>query len=153
MDFVKSRSPLGAVLLHPVALGALAVLLLNDHVLKARFPGLVTGKLSDFAGMVVAPLVLVAALDAALPGFLVVQRRYRAASAWVSAGLVASVFAATKTWSGATLAYEAAFHLIWRGHVTLVRDPTDLVAIPMGALAAVIASRRLTLMTPERACA
>ena len=47
-------------LLHPAWLGALAVLVLNDHVLKGAdlLPGLVTGKLSDLAGLVVAPVLL-----------------------------------------------------------------------------------------------
>ena len=37
---------------------ALVVLVLNDHVLKQAYPGWVTGKLSDVAGLVVAPLLL-----------------------------------------------------------------------------------------------
>ena len=44
---------------HPLFLGALAALALNDHVLKAAgaVPA-VSGKLSDVAGLLVAPLVL-----------------------------------------------------------------------------------------------
>ena len=41
-------------------LAALAVLLLNDFWLKSRYPGLVTGKLSDFAGVAVIALPLLA---------------------------------------------------------------------------------------------
>ena len=37
---------------------ALVVLVLNDHVLKTAYPGWITGKLSDVAGLVVAPLLL-----------------------------------------------------------------------------------------------
>jgi hypothetical protein len=37
-------------LLTPIYLGAVAALVVNDHVLKQAFPGLITGKLSDFAG-------------------------------------------------------------------------------------------------------
>ncbi len=37
---------------------ALVVLVLNDHVLKQAYPGMLTGKLSDVAGLVVAPLLL-----------------------------------------------------------------------------------------------
>jgi hypothetical protein len=48
----------GELLLHPFALTALGVLLLNDHLLKAQWPGLVTGKLSDFAGLLILPLFL-----------------------------------------------------------------------------------------------
>jgi hypothetical protein len=45
-------------LLHPVALVALAILLLNDHVLKAGAPSPLTGILSGFAGIVLFPLAL-----------------------------------------------------------------------------------------------
>ena len=37
---------------------ALVVLVLNDHVLKTAYPGWITGKLSDVAGLVLAPLLL-----------------------------------------------------------------------------------------------
>ena len=39
------------LLLHPAFLVALATLVVNDHLLKDAFPGVVTGKLSDFAGL------------------------------------------------------------------------------------------------------
>ena len=45
-------------LAHPGSVLALVVLVLNDHVLKQAWPGPVTGKLSDVAGLVVAPLLL-----------------------------------------------------------------------------------------------
>jgi hypothetical protein len=48
----------GSALLHPLVVGAVALLLLNDHVFKARWPSWWTGKLSDLAGMVMFPLVL-----------------------------------------------------------------------------------------------
>ena len=48
----------GSALLHPLVLGAVALLLLNDHVFKARWPSWWTGKLSDVAGLVMFPLVL-----------------------------------------------------------------------------------------------
>ena len=52
-------------LLHPVWLGALVVLALNDHVLKGStlVPDVVAGKLSDIAGMLVAPALLATALQ------------------------------------------------------------------------------------------
>ena len=44
-------------LLHPVFWAALTILVLNDHLLKGAglVPALLTGKLSDFAGLIVAP--------------------------------------------------------------------------------------------------
>jgi hypothetical protein len=42
-------------------LAALTILLLNDFWLKSQFPGLITGKLSDFAGIALVALPLLAA--------------------------------------------------------------------------------------------
>lgn len=48
---------------HPVFLGSLALLVLNDHVLKGGgLPGWITGKSSDFAGLVVGPVLAAVAL-------------------------------------------------------------------------------------------
>lgn len=44
---------------HPVAVAALLVLVVNDHVLKAAWGGPVTGKLSDVAGLLLFPALLV----------------------------------------------------------------------------------------------
>src|SRR5947209_10823033 len=38
-------------LVSPLYIGAVAGLVLNDQVLKQAFPGLITGKLSDFLGL------------------------------------------------------------------------------------------------------
>ena len=40
-----------ATLTHPILLVAVALLLLNDHLLKQASPGWLTGKLSDVAGL------------------------------------------------------------------------------------------------------
>lgn len=53
----------GAGLLRTEAWLALALLVLNDQVLKARFPGLVTGKLSDAAGLAFFPTFLQALVE------------------------------------------------------------------------------------------
>src|SRR5262245_46351378 len=47
---------------HPLCLLSLTVLVLNDHVLKHAIPGVVTGKLSDVAWLILAPVVLAALL-------------------------------------------------------------------------------------------
>jgi hypothetical protein len=58
--------PLGEAL-HPITLAAVLVLVVNDWALKPRFgPGIITGKLSDLAGLVFAPVVLSAAIGLAL---------------------------------------------------------------------------------------
>ena len=135
----------GDGLLHPLAIGAVAVLLLNDHVLKAVAPGLLTGKASDFAGLIFFPLLLVAAFEliAAAAG-----RRSRPGAAAVGVAVVATAaaFTAVKLLAPGESAYEAALGLVqWPfaalrdlvaglpvpapRRVDLVRDPTDLVAL------------------------
>ena len=75
-------TPRLARLLHPAFLASVALLLVNDHVLKSTAPGVVTGKLSDVAGLVVLPVLL-----CVLGG--VSTRR----AAWAVHGLVGAVFA------------------------------------------------------------
>lgn len=58
--------PLGEAL-HPVTLAAALLLAVNDWVLKPRLgPSAMTGKLSDLAGLVFAPVVLSAAIGLGL---------------------------------------------------------------------------------------
>ncbi len=49
-----------AYFIHPVPLASVALLALNDHVLKRYHPSVVTGKLSDFAGLFFFPILLCA---------------------------------------------------------------------------------------------
>lgn len=46
------------LILNPVFLTGILVLALNDHWFKIQYPGVLTGKLSDFAGILVFPLFL-----------------------------------------------------------------------------------------------
>ena len=91
---------------HPVFTGAVAVLAVNDHILKRRWPGPVTGKLSDIAGVVVVAILL-----------SVLVRR-RAALATTAAG-----FVALKSIPAVAAAAAPAL-----GGVTRT-DPTDIVAL------------------------
>lgn len=112
---MNPQSTVRAALRQPLFWVALVVLLLNDHVLKGAgvLPDWLTGKLSDFAGLVVAPLVLTALL------------RGRRAWAFVAVG---GWFIAVNLVPEAARASEAAMGLLgisWR----LWTDPTDLVAL------------------------
>ncbi|MFN7142762.1 MAG: hypothetical protein ACK4YP_03230, partial [Myxococcota bacterium] len=88
-----------AGLVHPVPLVAMVVLAVNDHWGKAAFPNLVTGKLSDVAGLAFFPLLLQA-------GWEVLTRRPPCRRVLVAATIATmSVFAATKTLPVATSAW------------------------------------------------
>jgi hypothetical protein len=126
-------------LARPIPIAAIALLVVNDHVLKAAYPGLVTGKLSDLAGLVFFPLLLAAAGEQV--GFR------RGVSTVVGAAIATGVvFAAIKLSPAAGELYRAAFAgMQWpfraafavlagqpvpaAGHVALVADRTDLIAL------------------------
>ena len=105
-------------LTHPAWLVALAVLVINDHVLKqSALAGEITGKLSDFAGLLVAPVLVAAIL------------RLGSKRSWYGAGLVVgAVFAAINlspelaaSWDALVSSVALPFHT--------TPDPTDLVAL------------------------
>lgn len=145
----------GGVLLHPVALAAIAMLLFNDHFLKARFPGLLTGKLSDFAGLVYFPLLLFTLLEFAwrTPRL---DRRLEQRSLLGCVVLTGVVFSFAKTtdygaetyrflWAALQWPARALIAQRWLplGTVQYVADPTDLVALPMLRVSLAI-GRRVT---------
>lgn len=132
----------------PLALGAVALLALNDHWLKRAWPGLVTGKLSDLAGCFVLPLFLSALLACATRWPL--ARRLA-----VGAGATVVFFTALKLSPAVAGAVARALDLSalglggWRSRI--VADPTDLVALPCAWLAAIWGRRAGRSSIPEEA--
>ena len=103
----------------PWFLLALLVLGLNDHVLKGPdvLPGWLTGKLSDFAGLVVAPVVLAALVNAR-------TRWTRAASCAAAAAFLGAL----QLWPAFVDGWAYAVGLVgipWHN----TADPTDLLAL------------------------
>src|ERR687898_3548159 len=106
-------------LAHPGSVLALVLLVLNDHVLKQAWPGWVTGKLSDVAGLVVAPLLLAALLAVA-------RARRPVAIAVVVTGLGFTFCKTSDIGAAATSSVWSVF-----GTPTMIRaDVTDLLALP-----------------------
>ncbi len=97
-------------LLHPVVLGAVGLLAVNDQVLKAAAPGPLTWILSDVAGLIVAPL----ALQAGWEVLVWALGRWHGPSGRVLAvavALVAIGFTAVQLWPPATDAYRVGLGL------------------------------------------
>jgi len=130
--------PLGEAL-HPVTLAAVALLVLNDWRWKPRFgPSLVTGKLSDLAGLIFAPVVLSAVIGLALhllarlgapvdPSLS--RRRLLACTAATGA-----VFTAVKLSPTAAAVLVAAISRLGRP-AEIYLDPSDLLCLPALAVA------------------
>jgi hypothetical protein len=107
-------------LLTPTWIGALALLVANDHWLKGSglLPGVLTGKLSDFAGMLVAPTLLAALLGVRSRGALL--------ACHVAVG---AVFTGIQLSTGFAAQWSALMGVF--GHPwTITCDPTDLIALP-----------------------
>jgi hypothetical protein len=126
------------LVLHPIALAAIAIMIANDHWLKYAHPSTLTGKLSDFAGLTFFPLLVLIVFDLVWP-----ERRAKTAIA--AAALTAVIFALVKVVPLATELYRHALGFAqspWSpAPVEAVTDPSDLVALPCVALAILIAYR------------
>jgi hypothetical protein len=157
------RDPVaGDGLLHPLALAALAALVVNDHLLKPMLPGLLTGKLSDVAGLLLAPLVVVAAIEL---GAAVIGRRaspHRGALIAICL-IIGAGFAVVKTtaagalalgsllgvgqWLAASLASPVLGMPPPPAVADVAVDPTDLVALGSVLVALGVSLRRRRLLT------
>jgi hypothetical protein len=113
-----------SLLLHPLPLAAIALTAVNDHLLKGAgvLPGWLTGKLSDFAGLFFFPIAVVAAWRAVTRGR---WPRVDAAMPAIAAAITGAFMALFKLspWVCARLP------------VSIVADPSDLLALPMLPLA------------------
>jgi len=128
----QSRNSLGlraslAVLASPPSLVAIALLLINDHLFKQMWPSLVTGKLSDFAGLYFAPYVVLVAMFA-IPFGALEGRPFRVAC--IAYLAIATGFVALKV-SEATAAPLLAAASGLGFPVVITADPTDLAALCM----------------------
>ena len=120
----------GALIASPVFALSIALLLLNDRVLKAAWPGFVTGKLSDVAGVAMVAIGLSALF------------RHRAAAFAVTA----VAFTLLKT-----LPVVAVLASPVLGGVTLT-DPTDVAAIAvLVPLWGWVGRRSASIGTPDAA--
>lgn len=146
-------------MLHPLPLGALVVLLLNDHWWKRAHPSFVTGKLSDVAGLIFFPLLLQAIVEIGQDR-AGVRRGPSRRVLLVAIVATAVVFGLAKTWSPMNAlvrtgdaALRWPLRAIWSvahhrgvsplGRSALVRDPSDLAALPAVLAGLGVRRRRL----------
>lgn len=141
-----------------MTLAAVAVLAVNDWLLKPRFgPSLVTGKLSDLAGLTFAPVVLSAAIGLALQCLARLGARVepslsrrRLLACTLATG---AVFTAVKLSPQAAALLAAALSHLGRP-ASIYLDPTDLLCLPCLLVAIAIGRdelRRVPLGLPASA--
>lgn len=110
----------------------------NDHLLKATFHNTLTGKLSDFAGCFFLPLYVSAMLALATPWSL--QWRLR-----IGVGVTLAIFVPVSISRAAAdfvcRLVEVVAIPLGIGVQRIASDPTDLIALPMIALAVLYAQK------------
>ena len=126
-------------LLHPVTLGTLSILLLNDLILKGIWPNpWTTGKLSDLAWVVFASPLLAYLLSLAAPDGRRAQRII-----WIAAYVgLPLLYAAFNTFAPLHDAILRGLSLISGGAGGSPLDATDSLVIPLGLAIALWAWRR-----------
>lgn len=127
-------------LYHPLWLVSLGLLVVNDHFLKGSgiLPAVLTGKLSDFAGLFVAPALLAVLLR--------LSSRQSFVLAHLATGLV---FAGIKVSPHFARLFESIAGLgpfAW--HITV--DPTDLIALPALFVSYRVFVEAMSRPVPER---
>lgn len=150
----------GHLLLHPGYCVALVTLVLNDHWLKQWRPSMATGKLSDAAGLVVAPVLAVSLIELVQSRRAALLRRERrlliwAVSASLSFSLIQLCLPAAELYAAGLggvqgvpsnlLRWAQGKPIRWhRAQHTM--DPTDLYALPFAFLGYFAAKRQLALV-------
>jgi hypothetical protein len=128
----------GDALVSPLAIAALAVLFVNDHDLKQRWPGWLTGKLSDLAGLVLLPIVLLTLLELVRGAVsetpwptraccLIAGTGFVLLECWPPASLLFRATLGTLQWPVRAWLAGHPVELRWVRHVA---DREDLVALP-----------------------
>lgn len=102
----------------PLWIFALGILILNDHLLKAEWSNAFTGKLSDFAGLFLAPVLFALVLGVKTKRGL-----------YLSGLAVGVVFSAINLFPSAASFWDGTLSIIYPYSTTV--DPTDLIALIM----------------------
>lgn len=144
---------------HPWPLLAMALLGVNDHLLKGSgwLPGWVTGKLSDFAGLFFFPLFVTAAVDTLLYlAFRITRGRspnysLKMWKLYAAVIFTAILFVPLKLSDSWGTLYIRAMHVLdvfdWFGGFQVTKDPTDIVAVAMFPLV-ILFGRRFVRRIP-----
>lgn len=125
---------------HPAWLAALAILVTNDHLLKGSglLPGWLTGKLSDLAGLFVAPVLLALLFRA--------RTRTSLLFAHLAVGFGFAALELSSELTGAAETLYAALGTEWRQW----SDPTDLLALAVLPAAFAFALRASSVPASSR---
>ena len=113
-------------LAHPLTWLALALLLVNDHLLRVLWPSWWTGKLGDFAWLFFAPLVLAALVSLIIPAQ---SKKQLIIVSWVSFLGTALFFGLAKSLPAVNALNVDLASAVMGSPVSIRTDPGDLLAL------------------------
>lgn len=134
-------------LAHPSVILSIFLLLLNDHLLKDLFPGVITGKLSDVVGLLFFPFTISLVVSIVVVWKGENQRLLGA----LSIGFTALVFSAIKTIPWANTAFEGLVTAVTGIPSQILLDPTDLIALPILAYSWMLWNKKRKSISNRRA--
>lgn len=136
----------GDLLAHPLALAALVLVIINDRLLKHAVPGIITGKLSDFAGLAYFPLFLIAGAELLRWAVRMKPWELRTSAVTIASAITGLCFILIKTWDPASDLYRVGLgYVFWPAYSVIdlvqahqpspvrrfdvTQDVTDLIAL------------------------
>jgi hypothetical protein len=119
------------VLTRPLVLGAIVLLALNDWVFKDLFPGPLTGKLSDVAGLFAFPLVVWGGWDWIQARLRAGRERSESLTPLLVSGLGIAVFFTLLKSSAATRSLYLAPYELVGVQAAVAPDLSDLLCLPV----------------------
>lgn len=111
---------------HPTTWVSIAVLLINDHILKNLCPSFLTGKLSDFSGLFFFPFIVALGLSLILARFKLTAKTI-GIIAFASVGIWFILIKTVQPINSLTTQMTLLFGFPSR----FILDPTDVVAVPI----------------------
>jgi hypothetical protein len=123
----KARQRIIWCFAHPATLGAVLLLLLNDHVFKHLWPSWLTGKLSDFAGLVFAPFLVGIVLSILIPRRWPRGQERVGNLAVILTGMWFALMKSVPAWRDLTV---ESIHFVMVSRAAILCDPTDLITLP-----------------------
>ncbi len=121
------------ILLHPLFIISLMLLIINDHYLKANYPSMLTGKISDFAGLFVFAIFIFAI------GYSFFSRRFNLIYLHIT---IALFFILWKL-APVEILLNSISKITSLPMPTRVKDPTDLVALSILIISYMFITSRL----------
>jgi hypothetical protein len=118
--------PLVRAFRHPFIFLSVALLLLNDHLLKTLAHSWATGKLSDFSGLFFFPFLIGVLLQACIP-----IRIYSRQALYTGFLLTAVVFTGIKTLSAVNGWASDLLTYLYGQPIKIALDPSDCIALVM----------------------